>query len=68
MIKFFENRRKQKFLNRLKYGQDKKPVHTIEAMVNALIDGDEKKAKEIVHKLVEQNAKKELKAIRRIKC
>jgi hypothetical protein len=61
MINFFENRRKRKFKNRLKYGQEEKPVYTAEEMTKALEVGDEDKAIEILTALVKQHKAKYLK-------
>ncbi len=57
MIKFFENKRKKKFLNRLKYGQDKKPVYNQDALIKALSVGDEDKAKKIFHEIMKRKLK-----------
>lgn len=56
MINFFKNKRKRKFLNRLKYGQDKKPIYTMETLSNALLIGDDRKAQEILDELVKRVA------------
>jgi len=50
----FRSTRKQKFLNRLKYGQDEKPIYNINAMTDALMVGDEEKAAEILHEVVKR--------------
>ena len=52
MIKFFENRRKKKFLNRLKYGQDKQPIYNAEELTKALEVGNEEKAEKILHEMI----------------
>jgi len=57
MINFFKNRRKKKFLNRLKYGQDEKPVYTTAAMTDALMIGDEEKAEIILHEIIKRRLK-----------
>ena len=57
MFNYFEKKRIEKFKNQLKYGQDKKPVHTVEALSDALAIGDEEKAIEILGVLVERKTK-----------
>ena len=58
MFNYFENKRKEKFKNQLKYGQDKKPVHTLESLVDALAIEDYEKASEVLDVLLEREAKK----------
>ena len=43
-------------MNRLKYGQDKKPIYTMETLSNALLIGDDRKAQEILDELVKRVA------------
>ena len=57
MINFFRNRKKKKFLNRLKYGQDKKQLYSTETLSDALAVGDEEKAIEILSVLVQRKVK-----------
>ncbi len=56
MFNYFENKRKEKFKNQLKYGQDKKPEYNRQGLVDALAVGDEDKAQEIMHELVKRHA------------
>lgn len=57
MINFFANIRKKKFLNRLKYGQDKKPIYNHSELSKALYLGDDEKAEEIINELIKRKLK-----------
>ena len=53
----FRRSRKETFVNRLKYGQDKEPKYDMEELMEAMVNDEAEKATEIMHKMVERYAK-----------